>query len=349
LDSLRASAQERPLVLSLEAPPGSGCSTQEELEELALSHVEPRPYAQVEARHVHVRIAVSHARDADAAREGRAAQTEIWVATLSMRDAQGTLLGERVLDSASASCVELEHALVIVLSTLVGFSAPAQSETLENAAEQGPAHLAENGRAPSESETKEPSDMRRPKASVVAATTPSGGRALRVAGVASGLFSTGLLPATGFGLGAGTVLAWHALSLGAAALAFPHAVKDLGAGAEASFFALLGRAQLCGQVYEKGPFALGLCVGFRAGALFSRTRGLAHNVATRVPSADVEFSARASVRLTERARAYVGLGALLPLARARFVFDESDAEQRTYHQVLPGFFVELGVLLGARS
>lgn len=255
---------------------------------------------------------------------------------------------ERRIDSASASCRDLDDALVLVLAAHVGVARPGEGAEAEPTAEPPPEPPREPVRT-----LEEPPHAERDAFNAERLARARAARQMAYplswSFAATGALATGRLPGLGWGASSALQLEWRRLTLVLGALAFPAVAEALEAGAKARFASVAGLLRVCGTVLPGTWLRAALCMGASSGAVYARTSGLAQNTAAWLPVTDGELGLRISGLLAWKVRWLIQLSGALPFTRMRFVFDESGGQRRVYHRVAAGVLLEVGGIIGGSS
>jgi hypothetical protein len=270
-----------------------------------------------------------------------------WKALLSAQAAPSAPR-ERRIDSSSASCRDLDAALVLVLAALVGVARPGEGlETEATPAPAPPESAPEAPGVPEQPPSADRSDFDAERLARARASRP--GHPLSWSVAAAGALASGQLPGFSWGASVPLQIEWRSLTVSLGVLAFPAASAPLGLGAEARFTSVAGLLRMCGTVLPGTWLRAALCMGASSGAVYARTTGLAQNTADWLPSSSGELGLRTSGRMARKIRWLVQFSGTLPLTRMRYVFDESGPERRVYHRAAPGVLLEIGAIIGGSS
>jgi hypothetical protein len=215
--------------LEIEAPADADCTPARPLEraiEERVGHLVFLGHAD-SARRLHLAIARDPAQRA-------------WRAQIAMRDSQGELLGARELAADSANCADLDEALIVVISTLIGVAdqSPASPRVQLDAPLPKPPE--NHSEATPSTAAALPTIAHQPPGQSDAA---GGDLALvATAGVRADL---GLMPHLALGPALGFEIDLGAFTLALGAVFLPYATSDLSSGARADFTSLVGDLSAC--------------------------------------------------------------------------------------------------------
>jgi hypothetical protein len=334
--------------LELRAPAAAACTSQAGLEQAIEARVERLVFLgnAEPARRIHVQVT----QDAAAA---------TWSSTIVMHNERGEVVGERRLRTPQGACSELDDALVVVISTLIGIADPAPAsaaqEEQEEPAEARAAHATSEGAAEAEGDTpvsageasraSEPADADAPRALVLASTSgPDSPEVPTELNLDIGLRGDlGYLPGLALGIAADL-----RIDLGSWALAFggsywPYTHRELDFGAGATLWSLAGGASLCFEVGQAVSTKLALCSGLEAGFIRVVVTGLGKNQDPYAPIVRVRFGPAAYVALSQTLGAVLDLDAVVPLLTPHYYFIEAGGQRRYYHSVGLGISMTLGM------
>jgi hypothetical protein len=307
-----AHADDRSPTVSLGLTRGTGAETCITARELA---------QRVEARLGHPTFV--SAAQADLFVDARIARVDRgWRASVAATRADGTKIGVRVLDSASADCRGLDGDLVLVVALVIDPNAtdpghaipPPPTKTIYVAVPSPPPRWSFDSRI---------------AAAVVGAVLPSPALALDAA-----------IAATPPG-------AWP-IELGAIVSREAGADDD---GHGASLRLALGTVAVCPSLVRRVRSQLQLCVGGAVGALIVHAHGLDSGGDGDVVAADLLASARGRAHLVGPLDAVVDLGAMVPLTRRSLYYTALDPTtlQVVRHDVFDvpavGWIASLGLAL----
>ena len=236
-----------------------------------------------------------------------------WSVALHFASQSGASLGDRSLEIRDAPCSALKEPLALVIALMV----------------EG------------KSSDKTALRLRQPRSS-----RPDEGNMTAIS--VGGALSSGL---TGdVGLGATMGVASRALGGWPLRLetTFWFPTVKAGPGPAGEFWAWLGGVGFCPSLFKWKQLVASGCAHLVAGIVRGVGRGLDEiEVATR-PLGAVELTAQLSLRLSQHASIYLGLGAATPWVRARFVYHDALGAPVAVHE--PGLLIpvaELGIELGS--
>jgi hypothetical protein len=262
----------------------------------------------------------------------------VWRAQIAMRDPQGELLGARELAAESARCVDLDEALIVVISTLIGV------------ADQTPARP----RAPLAAPLPKPPENHSvaPPPTAAAPTTithqPPGqsdatGRDIELVATAGVRADLGLMPHLAFGPALGFEIDLGALSLALGAVFLPYATSELGGGARADFTSLVGDVGACLAAAQPLGATLAFCASAEAGVIAVSTSGLSAPANRSEALVRGLLGAKLRAPLAEHFGVLVELAAAFPVFTPRFYFIEDTGARVYYHSVKLGVSAQLGL------
>jgi hypothetical protein len=260
---------------------------------------------------------------ADVSVEGRVQPREGhtgWRAVVVVSDAEGTILGERVLDTEQADCSALNEPLGFVIAVMIDPDAALQDAPAAASAPQSiPA-----------------------QASSVPAPAPP---ALRLSGSASASLPLGFLPLVtpGARLSLGLDPGWWVVPE-AEFLVFPYGTAGGSAGT-VRLSAFLGGLGLCSQAGHLGPIAARGCVGLQSGALLAQGVDLQLARPALSPLLQPFARVRATLPLIGPLHLLAGASLVLPLVRDRFVAQSGDDSTLLFQATPLGGMLDLGVEL----
>lgn len=321
-------AQRRPdVVLRIDAPQDQGCSSGASLQQAIETRVgslifldDPEP-----ERRIQVRIA-------------KDARNSTWSAAIVMRDNQGEILGERSVTDQAGTCADLDEALIVVITTLLGIADETAAHPKRIEAPKEPASVApkEPPAPPARTHVlKQPMTTKAPPAN----------RASGVALVASlgGGVELGLLPGLAPTATLGIALDFDGWAARFGASAWPYAAEDLGLGASAAFLGGALDARLCFDAARPLQLRFALCGGAEVGALSVRSEGLSPRIDRLQALVRGVLGPRLSVPLHGDFGLFLSFDLTVPLAFPRYYFINESGERRYYHEVGPGFRSAIGV------
>jgi hypothetical protein len=267
-------------------------------------------------------------------REGERFSARIYV-----RDAGGSLVGQREIDDASPSCGALDAAVVLAVVLAIDPDAalappPALAPSTPSPVLPSAPTAAASGAPPDVASGAPAAALPAPSPTVSgllpafpapgfpfpgpapvrpARSEPStafGASSVRV------LFAAGLLPAGAFGLASTAEAGVRRLRVAAGVLWFPEVhTADGGFG----FGLAAGTLGGCIDPYRSASFRLGLCAGGLAGALHAVTYRLSPTQPGDRPWLALSFGGRAELRLVGPLTLHAGAEAVVPLLRYRFL------------------------------
>jgi hypothetical protein len=257
-----------------------------------------------------------------------------WNARIAMRDPRSELLGERQLSVTAADCAELDEALIVVITTLIGV------------ADQTPPASAARARPPARPASPEPQPP--PPSPALPAVThqadaQSDASAVALVAAAAVRLDIGLLPQPSIGPAAVFEVDFGAFGLLFAAAFLPQAARDLGNGAQASFMSVLGELSVCARAARPLGATLQFCAGAETDLLAVSTSGLGTDASSRAGLVRGLIRTRLRAPIGPRFGVLVDLATAFPVFSARFYFVEEDGTREYYHAVRLGVFTQLGM------
>jgi hypothetical protein len=278
------------------------------------------------ARRIHVRLQA-------------AADAQSWSADIVMVDDSARVVGERQVASQGASCRQIDEALVLVISTMIGI-ADEEHKTRQPAASDEPAAAAHA--IASEAAPAQPPAAPPPSAAAVSRKPASA--PVHVDWLASLAASAelGLLPSVAPGASLALDADFGGWGLFAAARFLPYAVHDLGAGASARFMSVAGDVRLCLLAARPLGALLDLCTGAQAGSIFVTTSGLYGKDQYADPNVRLMVGPRLRAPCSRNWGFLVGLDAAVPVLAPRYFFIEAGGDRRYYHSVGLGVSGQIG-------
>ncbi len=307
-----ARAQAHPgFEIAVRAPEGAGCVSGEALTE------------QIEAR---------AGRPAATADGGAGVQVDVVIereagghrARVSMSNASGSVQAQREL-TADGPCSALDDMLVLVIASSVGVS----SEPLSVEPPRPP----QPPRAPlPEPEPSHASDERSPAVAAMPWLVDL---------EASGRLLTGTLPDLHAAVGLGLFAAYGAFAVRAGGAWLPPATSQ--AALRLQHTGGFGELDLCGRAAHAARFAVLLCAGVQAGALYAEAGPLGRET----PRWDglVQLAPRVTARfgLVSWAGLALGVGSTIPVMFPRYSYVSAAGADVRLHAASPGVFGELAL------
>jgi hypothetical protein len=251
-----------------------------------------------------------------------------WHATISVRDAKGTLLGTRELDRPEGSCDAMNEPLVLVIAVMIDPQA-----ALKKTPDAEPAPAA----------TPAPTPAPPAPAPEAPPPPPPPADTWHFEGYAAGTTALGLAPSPALGASIEALLYAPRLPLGFrgfSSLYLPtSADRD---GARASFDLFYLGAELCPTLRKK-HVNLMVCLGGHLGVLRSHPETASAKEATE-PLWNAVTELRISVPLIAPVGVTAGVGGVAPLLHPTFVYTRPDGTQATLFEVPDlGFTADLGL------
>jgi hypothetical protein len=335
-------AQERlDFSLELARPDSMACMSQASLEQaiearvdrvVFLGNTEP-------SRRIHVQLG-----------EGVEDGQPVWRSEIVMRAAGGSVVGERVLTTRAGACDELDEALVVVISTLIGIADPAPeaaSRAAEPDAEARPSATSDatRERAASESDTDTAiaSSAERQLRIEHSGGPDAPSEPIELSFLASARLDLGYLPGPAFGPSLGVQLDFGKVSLKLSATYFPYTHRELDLGAGATMWSITGDARVCLEAAEALATVLSVCTGLEAGFIRVVVTGLGKNQDPFAAVVRARFGPEVSMALSRSVGITFDLGAVIPLLAPRYYFIEAGGQRRYYHSVGLGLATGVGV------
>ena len=266
-----------------------------------------------------------------------------WSARIAMRTERDEVVGERRITTKGTQCSELDEALIVVISTLIGIadSTPPR-RSVKASAEHAARDLHSAAHAP---------NTQHAAAAAVPATrsafdehpanlTPS---QLEVLAVVGGRAEIGLLPglAPGAVVDMGLDFGTWALVIGATFL--PRVSQDLDGGAQARFISVFGDVRLCWDAARPFGAALSFCASAEAGVIAVSTTGLDTAANRLEPVLRGLIGPRLRVPVRAGFGFFAGFDGVVPGVLSRFYFLEASGEPHYYHSVKLGVSAQIGV------
>jgi hypothetical protein len=262
----------------------------------------------------------------------------VWRAQIAMRDSRGELLGARELAADSARCVDLDEALIVVISTLIGV------------ADQTPA----TARAQLDAPLPKPPERQREATTPTAAAPPTithqppgqsdaAGADTALVATAAVRADLGLMPHLALGPALGFEIDLGALSLALGAAFLPYATSDLGGGARADFTSLVGDMGACLAAAQPLGATLAFCASVEAGVIAVRTSGLSTPANTSEALVRGLLGTELRAPLAKHFGVLVELAAAIPVFTPRFYFIEDTGARVYYHSLKLGVSAQLGL------
>ena len=281
---------------------------------------------------------------ADVRASGRVSRTEDgrsggWRATIEVSRRDGGAGSNRVVAVEGKDCRALDEALVLVLAVAVEPLLPRDAPATGEGAPAAPSEAGAPENASAEKAQPVAPPTPKPESAAVPAVpvaepefrdAPAGGKPPRGASRfrlgASAVVAAGLMP--GAAAGFGTSVAWVApfrVSFELGWLGFPFGQSPTNAG-RGDYRSLMGEARACPAIVD-APVFIDACATFFAGELRARGAGFAvRDLSASRPYVAWGVALRARIELTDPVFLRLGLEAMLPVTRDRFVIE---AEGRT--------------------
>lgn len=285
------------------------------------------------------RLVFAPVSQADLAVEGRIEPRVLgFVATLSVSDRDGKVLGTRTLESKRPDCRSMDRGLVLITSLLIDPEAFAESSV-----EPEPEAALEPEPPPVPVvRTSTARVSITPKDELIEAPTPLWG-ALTL----SGSLSLGQLPGLGGGAVASLDLGLQDGLRGRISAAFAHGGTETAAGTSASFVLVSGSAGLCFARLVSRQVSLGGCGGVELGGLLAQAAELAGEQDRSALWLAAVLGLHADFVLEEHWLIHGVLELGLPLRRDRYTYLDGAGATRVLFEPSP-VVVRLGLGFGFR-
>jgi hypothetical protein len=239
-----------------------------------------------------------------------------WRALVQIVDLAGVELGERELTSESTLCSSLDEPLKLTVALMVDNDLVA---------------------------TAEPEAPPQPAAPLPLPEKKAAGEPWTLAGDASVLVQTGLLPSLSVGFQLGlelSPLSW--LSLRGTGAGFLPGSTSLARPAEAKMSIIYGELSVCPSAALGAKFRLLACAGTIAGTLFAETQGLEGARSTKRRVFAASLGGRAVAQLSPRWALLAQIGTMLPYRPERFVYEIDGRRIEFFRIASPSLIAGIG-------
>ncbi len=267
------------------------------------------------------RVFVS-ASEADLSVEGHVARVrQGFHASLSVRDAKGSLLGTRELETRDRSCDALTESLVFALAVMIDPDATAPPPE-----EPPPPPPAPPAPPPSPPPPAAVVVVREQPAPAAPAPQPWG---IAIEGNAA--IALGVVPGAGAGASLAAVVApphFWAIRVGGAY--FFDSSQDIPGGARATVSLAYGEALLCPLARAAGRLRVLTCAGAQVGSLQTRGTGFSRNIPDESLQVNVAAKGEVSLRLVSPLVLLAGVTALVPTTRDALGYTRADGTTQEF-------------------